>query len=112
MRRFCRLMRQARRSDRDRYVRVVFHQFPGVVWTTDRDLCLTYVAGRLANNMSPRAAPGTSICDIIGTRDPANRVIACHRAAMSGEPQSFEYQFRDRWYGVFVEQLKGEQDEV
>jgi PAS domain S-box-containing protein len=98
-------MAKPSRFERGRYVRMMFQQLPGAVWTTDRDLCLTYVAGRLANNLSPRARPGMSVYDVVGTRDPADRVIACHRAAMSGEPQSFEYQFSGRWYEIFIEQL-------
>jgi hypothetical protein len=50
--------------------------------------------------------------DVVGTRDPSNTVIASHRAAIAGEPQSFEYQLGDRWYAVSVEQLKGETGEV
>ena len=72
---------------------------------TDGGLNLTYVAGRLANNMKPRARPGMSIYEVLGTRDPTNRTIASHRAAMAGEAQSFEDQFKNRWYKVFVEQL-------
>jgi PAS domain S-box-containing protein len=97
---------------RDMYVHMLFRQLPGAVWTTDLNLCLTYVSGRLADNISPRAKTGMSVYDVVGTRDPANRVIACHRAAMFGEPQSFEYQFRGRWYEVFVEQLKDENEAV
>jgi signal transduction histidine kinase len=105
-------MTQPKRFKRDTYVHMLFRQFPGAVWTTDRDLCLTYVAGRLANNLSLRARTGMSVYDVVDTQDPANRVIACHHAAMSGKPQSFEYQFNGRWYGVFVEQLKDESGSV
>src|SRR6476646_1329643 len=96
---------RARRLQRDRFIRMVFRQMPGAVWTTDRDLCLTYVAGRLAQNAGPRAKPGMTVFDIVGTRDPANPVIARHRAALWGESQSFEYFFLDRWYEIFIEQL-------
>jgi len=98
--------------ERDRYLRMLFRQLPGAVWMTDRSLFLTYVAGRLANNMSPRAQPGMSVYDIIGTRDPAHRVIASHLAALSGQPQSFEYNYNDRWYGIFIEQLTNDTDGV
>ena len=98
--------------ERDRYLRMLFRQLPGGVWMTDRNLCLTYVVGRLANNMSPRAKPGMSIYDLVGTRDPANRLIASHLAALSGEPQSFESQHNGRWYAAFVEQLKSDTEEV
>src|SRR5215831_15943625 len=98
--------------ERDRYLRMLFRQMPGGVWMTDRNLCLTYVVGRLANNMSPRAKPGMSVYDLVGTRDPANRIIASHLAALSGDPQSFENQLDGRWYAAFVEQLTSDTGEV
>src|SRR5438046_3845979 len=76
--------------ERDRYLRMLFRQLPGGVWMTDCNLCLTYVVGRLANNMSPRAKPGMSIYDIVGTRDPANRLIESNIAALSGELPTFD----------------------
>jgi PAS domain S-box-containing protein len=100
------MRKKCRRFERDRYLRMLFRQLPGAVWTTDRDLLLTYVAGRLANNMSPRARPGMSVYDVAGSRDPANRIVASHRAAISGQPQSFEYESQGRWYEVFIEQLR------
>jgi PAS domain S-box-containing protein len=93
--------------EHDRYLQMLFRQMPGAVWTTDRDLRLTYVAGRLASNLVPRAKPGMTVFDVLGTRDPANLVIASHRAALSGDPQSVEYQQRDRWYQMMVDQLTG-----
>jgi signal transduction histidine kinase/PAS domain-containing protein len=98
--------------ERDRYLRMLFRQLPGAVWMTDCQLRLTYVAGRLANNMSPRATPGMSVYDILGTREPAHRIIASHLAALSGEPQTFEYNHHSRWYGVFIEQLTLDTGEV
>lgn len=105
-------MAKRRHAERDGYVRMLFRQLPGAVWTTDRDLRLTYVAGRLANNMKPRARAGMSISEVLGTADPANRVIAYHRAAMAEGPQSFQENFHGRWYEVFVEPLKDENDSV
>ena len=98
--------------ERDRYLLMLFRQLPGGVWMTDRNLRLTYVAGRLANNMSPRAKPGMSVYDVIGTRDPTHRIIASHLAALSGQPQSFEYNHNARCYGVFIEQLTGDAEDV
>ncbi len=98
--------------ERDHYVRMLFRQLPGAVWTTDTDFNITYVAGRLANNMTPRAKPGMSIYEILGTRDPANRAIASHRAALAGKSQSFEDRFNGRWYKVFIEQLTDDSGKV
>src|SRR5438046_6864518 len=99
------MTKHVRRIQRDRFIRMMFRQMPGAVWTTDRNLCLTYVAGRLAQNVGPRARPGMSVFDVVGSHDPANPVIARHRAALWGESQSFEYYFLHRWYAIFIEQL-------
>jgi PAS domain S-box-containing protein len=105
-------MTDTREFERDRYVQMLFRQLPGGVWTTDCDLNLTYVAGRLANNMIPRAKQGMSIYEVIGTRDPAHRGLASHRAALAGESQSFEDQIRGRWYKMFIEPLTDESGAV
>ncbi len=93
---------------RDRYVALLFRQLPGAIWATDQGLTLTYVAGRLANNMTPRAKAGMSLYEVLGTRNAAHPAIASHFAAIAGEPQSFEYHVNDRWYAVFIEQLLGD----
>jgi PAS domain S-box-containing protein len=94
------------RVERDRVLNMTFRQLPGVVWTTDRDLRLSYIAGRLMRDLQPRPVAGTSIFDVLGTTEPTDPVIAHHRGALSGEPQSFQYNFAGRWYEVLVEPLR------
>src|SRR6516162_485978 len=89
----------------DPYVRMMFRELPGAVWTTDRQLRLCSVAGRLVEAAVPKAKPGMSIFEVLGTNDPTNPIIACHRAALLGEPQSLEYESAGRWYAVFIDQL-------
>jgi PAS domain S-box-containing protein len=98
--------------DPRRYVHLVFQQLPGAVWTTDRDLRLTYVAGRLANDVTPLATCGMSIYDAIGTPDRKNPIIRAHLEAISGKSQSLEYHAGGRWYHVFIEQLTNEKGEI
>src|SRR5262245_53830150 len=103
---------ESRRIERDQYVRMMCRQMPGVVWTTDRNLSITYLAGRSADNMPPVAKPGTTLFDVFETHDPTHPVIAHHRAALAGESQSFEYLFKNRWYAVFIEQLTNDAGDV
>ena len=98
--------------ERDGYLDMLFRQLPGAVWTTDRDLRLTYITGRLANNMSPLARAGMSLQDFVGTDPFADTLIAYHEAAISGKPQSFEDERFGRWYAIFIEQLKDENQKV
>jgi PAS domain S-box-containing protein len=94
------------------HAHMLFRQMPGVLWTTDRNLRLTYIAGRLANDMSPQAEVGMPLRDSMGTSPFVDKVIAYHYAAMSGTPQSFEDERFGRSYALFIEQLKDENDAV
>lgn len=88
---------------------LVFRQVPGTVWAVDRDLSFTYATGRLVDAAGIDAGRliGTAVQDFLGTRDPADPGIAHHLAALAGEPQSFEYRYRDRWYAVQIEPMAG-----
>src|SRR5262245_42987167 len=101
-----RMIRESRRLEHGRYLHTLFRQLPGAVWTTNRELRITYVTGRVVHDMGHRVKRGMSIAEVIGTQDATNIVIASHRAALAGEPQTFEYQLGERWYSVHVEQLR------
>ena len=102
----------ARERERERdgtLLGLVFRHLPGTVWAVDRALCFTYVAGRLVDAAGLHASEvvGTTVQDFLGTRDPTDPGIAHHLAALAGDPQSFEYRYRDRWYAVLIDPLPG-----
>src|SRR5262249_42046755 len=104
-----RAMRQ--RLERDRYLKLTFRKFPGSVWTVDRNLRFTYATGRLIQELKhPRM--GSSLYEFLGTTDPTNPSIAHHLAALSGERQSFQYEFGNRFYAVLLEPLPDHQEQV
>jgi PAS domain S-box-containing protein len=109
-RRLRRAMRQ--RIERDRYLRMMFHRFPGSVWTLDRNLRFLYATGRLIREVHPSPRLGMSLFEFLGTKDPTDVSIAHHLAALSGERQSFQYQLADRWYAVVLEPLISEHGHV
>jgi PAS domain S-box-containing protein len=94
--------------ERNRHLRLIFRQAPGTIWATDRSLKLTHVAGNVLNapELDARTLVGTSVYDVVGTRDLTEPGIAHHLAALGGEPQSFQYQYRDRWYEASIEPLR------
>ena len=98
----------ADRRERDSTLRLVFSQLPGTVWAVDRTLRFTHVAGRLidAAGLSAHDLVGTTLYDFLGTRDAADPGVAHHLMALTGERQTFDYQFRGRWYMVLVEPLQ------
>jgi PAS domain S-box-containing protein len=102
------------RAERDRYLRLTFRQLPGAMWTTDRELCLTYATGRLVNMpaVSSSLVVGKSLYEFLGTKDPTDALIAHHLSALAGKRQSFQYQFQGRWYAVLIEPLRSEQGEL
>src|SRR5262252_5369709 len=92
--------------EQENYVRMMFRQMPGAVWTTDTDLRLTYVAGRSAENMSPIARAGMSLYEIFANDGHRYLFLARHRDALLGQSQSFETDLNGRWFQVFIDQLK------
>ncbi len=98
----------ADRRERDSTMRLVFRQHPGTVWSVDRALRFTYAAGRLIDvaGLSASDVVGTSIYDFLATRDAADPGIAHHLMALTGEGQSFDYQYRGRWYTVIIDPLR------
>ncbi|HEY4395498.1 MAG TPA: PAS domain S-box protein [Polyangia bacterium] len=91
------------------FLALVFRHLPGTVWAVDRRLSFTYATGRLIDAAGLRASAvvGTTVQDFLGTRDPTEPGIAHHLAALAGDAQSFEYRYRDRWYAVFIDPMRG-----
>jgi PAS domain S-box-containing protein len=99
------------RNERDRYLRMIFRQVPGTIWATDRSLRYTHLAGNLQNapDLDATELLGSTVYDFVGTRDPSEPGIARHLAALAGEPQSFQYQYRERWYEASIEPLRDQE---
>jgi PAS domain S-box-containing protein len=100
------VLEQERREERRR-LRMIFRQVPGAVWTVDRDLRVTYAAGRLpeSSGLANRKIVGATIPELFDARDPADPAVAHHRAAVAGESSCFRYDIRERTYQVQLEPL-------
>ncbi len=99
-----------RPGERDNtFLQLVFRHMPGTVWAVDRNLSFTYAAGRLidAAGITAGRIVGTTVQDFLGTREPTDAGIARHLAALAGEAQAFEYRYRDRWYDVLIDPMRG-----
>jgi predicted ATPase/signal transduction histidine kinase/PAS domain-containing protein len=101
-------------NERGRDLRLMFRQAPGAIWATDRSLKFTHAAGNMLNaqDVDVRALLGNSLYDFVGTRDPTEPGVARHLAALAGEPQSFQYRYRDRWYDVSIEPLRDQEQTI
>jgi len=104
----------ADRRERDGGLRLVFRQLPGTVWAVDPDMRFTHVTGRLidASGLKAKDIVGTSLYDLLGTRDATDPGVAHHLMALTGARQSFDYQYRARWYAVLIDPLQEEDGTV
>lgn len=93
------------RRERERQLRILFRKVPGAIWTTDRELRVVQVFGRLLLplRVDEEHLVGATVYEILGTHDPADAVIAHHLAALAGRTGSFTYALMGQVYEVTVE---------
>jgi len=103
-----RLSEQALRASEAR-LRLLTAQMPGVLWTTDLDLKITWASGAALGDMSQQNAEvvGWTLFHFFHTEDPAFLPIAAHKRALAGENVSFEFDWFGRSYETHVEPLRG-----
>jgi len=99
-------------STLDVRLRLLIEPVPAIVWTTDRELRFTSGLGSGLTSFGLRAAPGTSLFDHYGTRDPNATPIRAHQLALGGESVSFEHVWEGRTFQTRVEPLRGERGEI
>jgi PAS domain S-box-containing protein len=73
-------------------LQLVMEQLPIAVWTTDRDLRITFSAGTVLAifGVKNHELVGTQLADFLRTADPDHPSLARHRAAIAGESQSYD----------------------
>ena len=84
-------------------------QIPIILWTTDRDLNFTTVAGggvAELNASRKTNQTATSIFELFQTTDPNFEPIEFHRRALNGESVAYEYEFAGRFYDTHLEPLR------
>jgi diguanylate cyclase (GGDEF)-like protein/PAS domain S-box-containing protein len=97
-------------STLDVRLRLLIEPVPAIVWTTDRFLRFTSQLGSGEFSFGLRAAPGTSVLDHYGNRNPD--AIRAHQLALGGESVSFEKVWEGRTFQTRVEPLRGEGGEI
>jgi two-component system, cell cycle sensor histidine kinase and response regulator CckA len=84
-------------------------QIPIVMWTTDRELNFTSVAGgglaELDASMKGRG-PAKSVFELFQTEDLEYPPIANHRRALVGESVNYEFEFEGHFYDTHLEPLR------
>lgn len=84
------------------------------MWSVDRDLRFNHVVGRpaLTSSFETSKIVGATLEEFLGTTDPTNTALACHRAAIAGHSTSFQYDFQDRIYDVHLEPTRDDQGNI
>jgi PAS domain S-box-containing protein len=88
-------------------LRLVLEQFPGNVWTTDRELKFTWVAGtrRQELEITREQIVEMTVAEVLGD-EPEAISITSHKRALEGESVTFEREWRDRYYHCHIEPLR------
>lgn len=86
------------------------------VWTTDRDLRLTSLAGAalaLLGVDDPEAVVGRELADLVrGASGGGTAIVNAHRRALDGESATFTELWRNWAFDVYVEPLREDDREV
>lgn len=103
-------MRRGRRSSPG-HLSLLIEQLPqSFVWTTDRDLRLTSLAGAalaLLGVDDPESVIGRELADLVrGTSDGGTAIVNAHRRAVDGESATFTELWRNWAFDVYVEPLR------
>ncbi|HET7435903.1 MAG TPA: PAS domain S-box protein [Thermoanaerobaculia bacterium] len=90
---------------------LVVDQIPAVLWTTDRDLIITSVAGAGLQRLGidEPSLLGRAALDLAANRD---RVAPAMHAALAGSPAEYESVFHDRVLQTHVEPLRDDDGQI
>lgn len=104
---------EALRENQSR-IRLMMSQMPAVLWTTDADLTMTSVMGSVLGSLNLDAARvvGRSMRDIFSVTDDADPAITAHLDALAGKSGKYEYEFRGRFFEVYVEPLRSYEQQI
>jgi len=93
-------------------VRELLEQIPAILWTTNRDMRLTWWRGGgiRALGFDTEAQLGVSVPEFFGTESAEHPSVQAHRAALEGEARSFEvrveFDGNERWLRAHIEPLR------
>ena len=95
-------------------LRLMLHQAPAILWTTDASLRFTSGTGSGLSvlGMGPEDLVGVPISEHFRATDRQVDVLEPHRAALRGESRQYEAEWAGRSYRVHVEPLRGEDGAV
>jgi PAS domain S-box-containing protein len=95
-------------AEKESHLRLIAGQIPAVVWATDREMRLTYSAGKALGAMGQRTDQfvGVSLFDYFHTKDPEFFPLVAHRRALLGESVTYETEWSGRTFASHVAPLR------
>jgi len=108
------LLAQRERRVLDERLNTVLENVPAILWSTDGDLRInsTHGAALREIGLQPGQVDGKTLQEYFGTSDPSFEGIARHVAALSGEPQRYEFRWAGRIFLNHVAPMYGDRGEV
>jgi len=91
-------------QDREAKLHMLLAQMPVLLWTVDHDLRITELQGRL-QGVPGCGAPGRDLRDLLPDSTDAAPVLRAHRAALGGEPASYDLATHGRIFSCRLEPL-------
>lgn len=97
----------------DQHMMLITDQLPAILWTTDRDLCITAIHGSALMPFSrdPAAFLGQGIDHIMGSVQLAS-TSAAHQRALAGQSSSYEHDIGQRRFDIRTDPLRDHQGQI
>jgi len=102
----CRKMQRAMHSETER-LKVVMHQLPAFVWTTDKQFIYTSYEGSIPSLMTDSLSEmvGRSVLSLANAQSPSDEIKRRYRAALEGRPTSYEYVSEGKTFDCHLQPL-------
>jgi|GEM_PF-600151 len=104
---------RAQLSDTEKHLRFIGQQLPGVVWSTDTNLCYTFYSDRSTSRYATaKNVIGMSISQRMNINDPDDLMISMHQKALTGKSVNYEYDYRHRIWEIHLEPFRNAGGEI
>lgn len=109
-----RKLAEERISSNKQRLELIVEQIPSILWTTDLHLNFTSSTGSGLKllDLAPDSVVGMSLYEYLQTNDASNPTIYAHLQAIAGHSTTYDLEFRDRCFHIFVVPLRNTQGEL
>jgi PAS domain-containing protein len=100
--------------EREKPLRMLVDQIPGLVWTTGPDLSFTssFGEGFASLGVAPNQVVGMQLAELFEGAEPEQRLVPAHLRALAGRETAFRLRWAGRTFHAKVQPLKDGQGET